>query len=231
MITLADLREFLPGLLVATEITLELTVVAFSIALVLALVLALARMSTSRLWRLPATVVVEFFRGTPLLFQLFAVYYILPSWNIRLDPFPASVVALGLNYSAYMSEIYRAGILSIDRGQVRAARALGMTYPLLMRRIVLPQAIRVVIGPLGNYLISMFKDTSLASIVTLKEVMFQGEIMAASTFQQVPIFIMVGFIYLVISYPSSLGVQAVERRMKQRRRRPLRAQAPAISRV
>jgi polar amino acid transport system permease protein len=169
---------------------------------------------------------VEFLRGTPLLFQLFAVYYVFPSFGVRLDAFPAAVVAISLNFSAYMSEVYRAGIQSVDQGQIKAARALGMPYSLLMRRIVLPQAIRVVVGPLGNYLISMFKDTSLASIVTLKELMFQGQILTALTFRPIPIFILVGLIYFSISYPASLGVQAVERRLKTRRRSPI-TQLPA----
>lgn len=221
MITLADVQEFLPDLLRATTVTLELTFVSFALAIVLGLVLALARISTHRLARFPATAVVEFLRGTPLIFQLFCVYYVLPvTIGVNLDPFPAAVIALSLNYSAYMSEVYRAGIVSIDRGQIKAARSLGMQYPLLMRRIVLPQAFIVVVGPLGNYLISMFKDTSLASIVTLKEVMFQGEILSASTFRAVPIFLLVGAIYFAMSYPASLGVQALERRLKTRRRRP-----------
>jgi polar amino acid transport system permease protein len=221
VITFADFGEFMPDLLRAAVVTVQLTVIAFALAMVGGLILALARISTHRLFRFPATILVEFLRGTPLIFQLFCVYYVLPSVDIRLDPFPAAVIALSLNYSAYMSEVYRAGILSVDRGQIKAARALGMQYPLLMRRIVLPQALLIVIGPLGNYLISMFKDTSLASIVTLKELMFQGEILSATTFKSVPIFLLVGLVYFALSYPASLGVQALERRLKTRRRRPV----------
>jgi polar amino acid transport system permease protein len=223
VITVADFGEFLPDLLRATVVTLELTFISFALAMVVGLILALARLSTKRSARLPATIVVEFFRGTPLIFQLFVAYYVLPSFGIRLEAFAAAVIALSLNYSAYMSEVYRAGIQSIDRGQIRAGLSLGMQYPLLMRRIILPQAFRVVIGPLGNYLISMFKDTSLASIVTLKELMFQGEMLAAATYRSVPIFILVGGVYLTLSYPSSLAIQALERRLKTRRRRPLGA--------
>jgi polar amino acid transport system permease protein len=221
LITAEDVQQFLPVLLRATLVTLELTAIAFGLAIIGGLVFALARISTHRLFRYPATAIVEFLRGTPLIFQLFAVYYVLPiAAGIRMDPFPAAVLALSLNYSAYMSEVYRAGIISIDRGQLVAARSLGMQYNLLMRRIVLPQAFIVVIGPLGNYLISMFKDTSLASIVTLKELMFQGQILSASTFKAVPIFLLIGAIYFAMSYPASLGVQALERRLKTRRRRP-----------
>ncbi|HEX9017496.1 MAG TPA: ectoine/hydroxyectoine ABC transporter permease subunit EhuD [Chloroflexota bacterium] len=221
MITVADVQAFLPDLLRATTITLSLTFIAFAIALVLGLVLALGRISTSPIFRIPTTVVVEVIRGTPLVFQLFWVYYVMPFWGVRLEPFPAAVIALSLNYSCYMSEVYRAGIQSIDRGQIEAALSLGMRYRLLMRRIVLPQAIPVVIPPLGNYLISMFKDTSLASIVTLREIMFQGEILAASTFKHVPIFIIAGVIYLLLSYPASLAVQRLERQYKVRRQRAL----------
>ncbi|MHB8891939.1 MAG: amino acid ABC transporter permease [Candidatus Limnocylindrales bacterium] len=229
MITVADVGEFLPDLLRATAVTLQLTIISFVLAMVVGLVLALARLSTKRYARLPATIVVEFFRGTPLIFQLFVAYYVLPSFGLRLEAFVAAVIALSLNYSAYLSEVYRAGIQSIDRGQVRAGLSLGMQYPLLMRRIILPQAFRVVIGPLGNYLISMFKDTSLASIVTLKELMFQGEILAAATYRSVPIFILVGAVYLALSYPSSLGIQALERRLKTRRRRPVATAAPGAA--
>jgi His/Glu/Gln/Arg/opine family amino acid ABC transporter permease subunit len=226
LITFEDIERFLPDLLRATVITLELTAIAFALATVVGLVFALARISTHRMFRYPATAIVEFLRGTPLIFQLFAVYYVLPvAIGLRMDPFPAAVLALSLNYSAYMSEVYRAGILSIDRGQIVAARSLGMQYGLLMRRIVLPQSFIVVVGPLGNYLISMFKDTSLASIVTLKELMFQGQILSASTFRAVPVFLLVGAIYFAMSYPASLGVQALERRLKARRRRPNANQA------
>jgi polar amino acid transport system permease protein len=225
LITLDDVQAYLPILLQATAVTLQLTFISFVLALVVGLTLALARVSTKRYARVPATIFVEFFRGTPLIFQLFVAYYVLPSFGIRLEAFVAAVLALSCNYSAYMSEVYRAGIQSIDRGQVRAGLSLGMQYPLLMRRIILPQAVRTVIGPLGNYLISMFKDTSLASIVTLNELMFQGEKLAAATYHSVPIFILVGMVYLALSYPSSLGIQALERRMKSRRRQPAKAVA------
>ena len=112
---------------------------------------------------------IEVIRGTPLLLQLIYVYYVLPEIGIRLDAFTAGVLALTLNYSAYISEVYRGGIQAIAKGQHDAAAALGMTRALAMRRIILPQAIRIVIPPLGNYFIGLFKDTALCSAVSIQE--------------------------------------------------------------
>jgi His/Glu/Gln/Arg/opine family amino acid ABC transporter permease subunit len=220
VITVGDVQEFLPLLIQATSVTLELTVLSFALASVGGLLIAVARVDKRRAVRWPATVVVESIRGTPLIFQLFTYYYILPNFGIIFDPFPTAVVGLAINYSAYMSEVYRAGIVSIDPGQVEAGLSLGMGYRLVLRRVVLPQAVRVVLPPLGNYLVAMFKDTALASVVTVKEVLFEGQILAASTFKYVPIFLLVGAIYFAISYPASLLVQYVERRLKRRPPRP-----------
>ena len=226
--TFVDIREFLPLLLAATLVTLELTGISFGLAIFGGLLIAVARLDTRRLVRLPATILVEAIRGTPLLFQLFVYYYMLPLIGIDLNAFLTAVIGITVNYSAYMSEVYRAGIVSIDPGQVEAGYSLGMRYSLVLRRIVLPQAVRVVIPPLGNYLVAMFKDTSLASTITVKEVLFQGQILAATTFKYIPILLMVGAIYFVISYPASLLVQYVERRLKRRRARPV-DQSPYLS--
>jgi polar amino acid transport system permease protein len=155
--------------------------------------------------------------------QLFYIYFVLPAFGIRFDPFMAGVTGLAVNYSAYLSEVYRAGILAVPRGQLEASQALGMSRRLMMRLIILPQAIRVVVPPLGNYFISLFKDTSLVSIVTVKELMFTGQIIAATNFQYFTIFTIIGIIYLSLSYPASLFVSYLERRMKVGyRRKPSR---------
>ena len=162
-------------------------------------------------------------RGTPCLLQLFYIYFVLPAFGIRFDPFMAGVIGLSVNYSAYLSEVYRAGIIAVPRGQLEAAHALGMSRAKMMRLIILPQAIRVVVPPLGNYFISLFKDTSLVSIVTVKELMFTGQIIAATNFQYFTIFTIIGIIYLSLSYPGSLFVSYLERRMKVGyRRKPSR---------
>ena len=220
MITPADVREFLPLLLDATRLTLLLTASAFALSAVGGLLFALARIDRRRLIRWPVTAVIEVIRGTPLIFQLFVYYYVLPDFGIVLDPFLTAVVGFTLTYSAYMSEVSRAGVASIDPGQLEAGYSLGMSHPLVLRRVVVPQAVRIVVPPLGNYLVAMFKDTALASVVTVKELLFQGQILSASTFKYVPIYFMVGAIYFVISYPASLSVQYLERRLKRRRPRP-----------
>ena len=215
--------EYLPDLLFAAVISVELTVCVMLIGLVFGLVIALMRLSRSRTLRIISTAYVEVIRGTPCLLQLFYIYFVLPAFGIRFEPFAAGVIGLAVNYSAYLSEVYRAGILAVPRGQLEASQALGMSRRLMMRLIILPQAIRVVVPPLGNYFISLFKDTSLVSIVTVKELMFTGQIIAATNFQYFTIFTIIGIIYLTLSYPSSLFVQYLERRMKVGyRRKPTR---------
>jgi ectoine/hydroxyectoine ABC transporter permease protein EhuC len=217
-----DIREFMPFLLAGARITILLTFLVMALALVWGLVLALGRLSRFAALRILARFYVEVIRGTPLLLQLSYAYYVLPFIGIKLDPFTAGTIGLTVNYSAYLSEVYRAGIQAIDRGQIEAGLSLGMSRSLLMRRIVLPQAIRIIVPPIGNYFISLFKDTSLVSIITLRDLMFSGEILAASTFKDFEIFTVIALIYLVICYPGALGVTWLERQMKIGRSAPPR---------
>lgn len=209
-----DAVSYLPDLLRGALVSVEVAGCVMVISLLLGLVVALMRISKSRFLRTISSIYVELVRGTPALLQLFYIYFVLPAFGIRLDPFLAGVVGLSVNYSAYLSEVYRAGIDAIPRGQSEAASALGLSNKLTMRLVILPQAIRVIIPPLGNYFISLFKDTSLVSIVTVKELMFTGQIIAATNFQYFTIFTLIGVIYLAISYPGSLIVQYLEKRMK-----------------
>ncbi len=206
--------EYLPDLLWAALISVELTFAVMALSLVFGLIVALARMSRLRAIRTIAATYVEIMRGTPCLLQLFYIYFVFPAFGIRLPPFTAAVIGLTMNYSAYLSEVYRAGIQAVAKGQLEAAQALGMSRVLMMRLIILPQAIRIVVPPLGNYFISLFKDTSLASTITLRELIFTGQIMSATNFQYFTIFTIIGGIYLALSYPGALVVQALERRMK-----------------
>lgn len=217
-----DAPEYMPELLKGALVSVELTVTVMALSLVLGLIVALARVTRVRSVRAVATVYVEAVRGTPALLQLVYVYFVLPAFGIKIGPFAAGVVALTINYSAYLSEVYRAGIQAVGRGQLEAALALGMSRTLMMRLIILPQAIRIVVPPLGNYFIGLFKDTALASIITVRELIFSGQIIAATNFQYFAIFTIIGGIYLALSYPGSLGVQYLERRMKigYRRRVP-----------
>lgn len=222
--------EYLPDLLYGAVISVELTFCVMVIGLIFGLIIALMRLSRLRILRILSTVYVEAIRGTPCLLQLFYIYFVLPAFGIRFDPFMAGVIGLAVNYSAYLSEVYRAGILAVPRGQLEASQALGMSRRLMMRLIILPQAIRVVVPPLGNYFISLFKDTSLVSIVTVKELMFTGQIIAATNFQYFTIFTIIGVIYLSLSYPASLLVGYLERRMKVGyRRKPSRFMRRAVA--
>jgi len=206
--------DYLPDLLQGALISVELTFAVMALSLVFGLIVALARMARLRSIRFMATTYVEVIRGTPCLLQLFYIYFVLPAFGVRLPPFTAGVIGLTVNYSAYMSEVYRAGIQAVAKGQLEAAQALGMSRSLMMRLIILPQAIRIVVPPLGNYFISLFKDTSLASSITLRELLFTGQIISATNYQYFTIFTIIGVIYLALSYPGSLAVQALERRMK-----------------
>ena len=206
--------DYLPDLLKGAAVSVELTSIVMILSLILGLLVALARLSRFRGIRVLATIYVELIRGTPCLLQLFYIYCVLPAFGLKFEPFTAGVIGLTINYAAYLSEVYRAGIQAVARGQLEAAQALGMSRTLMMRLIILPQAVRIVVPPLGNYFISLFKDTSLAAIITVKELIFTGQIVAAVNYQYFAVFTIIGAIYLALSYPGSLGVQALERRMK-----------------
>src|SRR5262249_17344594 len=150
--------------------------------------LALARLHR-RQWYLyaPAQGFVELVRGTPLLVQLFYLYFVLPFVGITMNPVVTGILGLGINYGAYMSEVYRAGIEAIDRSQWEAAHALAMPPPLTRRMGVLPQAFRIVAPPMGNYLVSLFKDTAIVATISIQELTFSGRLLASQTFQYVPI--------------------------------------------
>lgn len=209
------LIEWGPPLMRGTALTIFLTVASFAFALVLGLVLALARLNRRR-WYLykPAQGFVELVRGTPLLVQLFYLYFVLPFVGITMNPILTGVLGLGINYGAYMSEVYRAGIEAIDRSQWEAAHALAMPTTLILRVVVLPQAFRIVIPPMGNYLVSLFKDTAIVATISIRELLFSARLLAAETFQYFAIFTAVLVIYFVISYPASRGVAWLERRMR-----------------
>jgi His/Glu/Gln/Arg/opine family amino acid ABC transporter permease subunit len=216
-IAVENLGPLLAGLLM----TIELTVVVIILSLVFALLVALGGMSRSPLLRWPVKAYIEVIRGTPLLLQLIYIYYVLPEVGIRLNSFVAGVLALTLNYSAYISEVYRGGILAVAKGQHDAAAALGMTRVLAMRRIILPQAIRIVIPTLGNYFISLFKDTALCSVVSIQEVVFTAQILAARNFQYFTLYTVVAVFYFAVSFPAARLVGVLERytRGGYRRRR------------
>jgi His/Glu/Gln/Arg/opine family amino acid ABC transporter permease subunit len=197
---------FLRGL----GLTVFLTAVVMVIATLLAIPLAMARLSAVRWIRWPSNIFVEFMRATPLILQLIYIFYVLPAAGIYLNPIAAAITGLSLHYAAYLSEVFRGGIQSIVKGQSEAAFSLGLSRWLTFRKVVLPQAFRVVLPTLGNYLISLFKDTSLASVVTVQELMFSGQIIAARNFQYFTVYTVTAILYFAVCYPSGLAVRYLE---------------------
>ncbi len=203
----------MPFLLQGIVMTVSVTVVTMIIGTVLGMVAALARLSGNRWLGAPAYAYVEFFRTTPLLVQLIWVYYCLPIlFNLSFDPFISSCIALGLNVGAFLSEIFRAGITSIAKGQTEAALALGMTRTQVMRRIILPQAITRMLPPIGSTWISLFKDSSLVSTIALADLTYQGRVLAAFTYRPLEVFTTIAVLYFVLTYPQSILVNWMHRK-------------------
>ncbi len=206
--------EYLPWLLKGASVSVQVTLASTAIALVLGLLVALMRVSTIKPLRSLGTIYVQFVRGTPLLLQLFYLFYVLPFVGIEMTPYVAGISGLALNYGAYMSEVYRAGILSIDRGQREAAMTLGMKPGRIMRRIILPQTARLVVPPLGNYFVGMFKDSALVSVLTLNELLFTAQTLAKNSYRPVVIFTLAAVLYFAISYPAARLVTWIEGRVQ-----------------
>ena len=208
-----DLREWLPQLLAAAGGTLKMTALAYVIAVVVGLLLALARRSRRRGVAVAAGWYVDLMRGTPALTQLFLIYFGLASAGIVLSAFVAAVIGLGLNYAAYMSEVYRAGIAAVHRGQREAALAIGMTNALAMRSVILPQALRIIVPPMANYAVSLLKDTSVASLISAPELMLRARDLSSEYFMPMELYLVVGAMYLVMAYPLGKCAQYLEVRM------------------
>jgi polar amino acid transport system permease protein len=186
-------------LLLGAGVTLSLALASLAIGLVCGLVAAMMRLSHNPLVNKPASFYVWLMRGTPVLVQLIIIYTGLPQLGIRLNVIESSLIGLGLNEGAYLAEIIRAGILSVPRGQFEAARAVGMTYPKLMRIVVLPQAIRIIIPPLGNTFNGLLKTTSLASVISMEELLRRTEVLIQVQFKVLEIFIVAALYYLVLT--------------------------------
>ena len=203
---------FMPTLLEGLWVTIQVTVVAFILAAILGLLMALGRRSTNPWIAQPIGAIVEFIRSTPLLVQLFIFFYVLPRYGLRMPAFIVGTIALGLHYGTYTSEIYRAGIDAIDRGQWEAARALNFSPVRTWVGIVLPQAIPPMIPALGNYLVAMFKESAQLSAITVVELTLTARTIGTQSFRFLEPFTMAGILYFLISYPSSLVVQRLEKR-------------------
>ena len=195
--------------------TIPLTVISFLIGLVIALAVALARLSSNMVLTNVARFYISVIRGTPLLVQLFIVFYALPELGVKIDPFPAAIIAFSLNVGGYAAEIIRSAIQSIPKGQWEAAETIGLNYVGALRRIILPQATRVAVPPLSNTLISLVKDTSLASTILVTELLRQAQIIAAPTFEFFALYGTAAVYYWVICLVLSFGQGRIERRLER----------------
>lgn len=205
--------EILPDLIrEGLVLTVQLTFMGTAIALVVGLFIAVGRRSRLGVIHRPLDWFVEFVRSTPIVVQLFFLFFALPSLGVRLSAFTTGLLGLGLHYSTYMAEVYRAGIEGVPRGQWEAATALSFSWSDTWTRVVLPQAVPPVIPALGNYLISMFKDTPYVIVIGLTEIYGQAQGIGSQTFQYTEPLSLVGLLFLAVSYPSALFVRWLEKR-------------------
>ena len=188
----------LPMLVALAKITIPLTLISFACGLTIAIVTAIARLSGVKILRLIFGAYVWIFRGTPLLVQLFIVFYGLPAVGVTLETWTAAVIAFSLNVGAYASESVRASILSVPRGQWEAAMSLGMTQAQILRRIIAPQAVRISLPPLSNTFIGLVKDTSLAASITMVDMFMVAQRIAARTFEPLLLYVLAALIYLAV---------------------------------
>ncbi|QGH36545.1 ABC transporter permease subunit [Gracilibacillus salitolerans] len=209
------LRAFWPMVEGAIKYTIPLALVSFLLGIIIALITAIMRLSPLRIVRAPAVFYVSAIRGTPLLVQLFIVFYGLPTIGLTIDPLPSAVIAFSLNVGAYASEVIRASISSIPKGQWEAGYTVGMTYGTTLRRIILPQATRVSIPPLSNTFISLIKDTSLASLILVTELFRKAQEIAATTYQFMLLYVEAAVLYWIICFLLSIVQEIIERRLER----------------
>ena len=203
----------IPLLLMGALVTVKITALSVGLGIVIGLFVGIARIAHSRVLRLLAAIYVDFLRGTPLLVQIFLIYFALPIVTGRhMDPFVAAIASCSINSGAYVAEIFRAGIQSIDAGQMEAGRSLGMTWGQTMRYIIVPQAFKRVIPPLGNEFIALLKDSSLVSVIGFEELTRRGQLVIARTYGSLEIWTCVAIIYLLMTVTISRFVAYLERR-------------------
>lgn len=209
--------EILPVLANAAIVTIEATLVGFVLAATLGLVLAILRMSEAPLIRWPVAGFIEFIRSTPLLIQIFFLFFVFPKFGITLSAFVAGFLALGLHYSTYCSEVYRAGLENVPKGQWEASIALNLSPYVTFRDVIIPQAIPPVVPALGNYLVALFKETPLLSAIAVLELMQTAKILGSENFRYTEPMTLVGIFFLVLSLVSAAGIRQVERWLRNRR--------------
>ena len=212
----SDAVEFVPILLQGVWLTIVVTIGSLALSTVLGLLWALMRVSGIGIFVGVSAVVINLIRGIPIIVLLFYIYFVMPDFGIALTALQAAIIGLGIAYSAYQAENFRAGIEAIDKGQIEAAQTIGMGWWLTMRRVVLPQAVRIVLPPYGNVMIMMLKDSSQASTITVAELALQGKLIASSTFKNTSVFTLVALMYLTMSIPLILLVRHFENKANRK---------------
>ncbi len=204
----------IPLLIAGAGITIQITAISVGLGMIIGMFVGIARICNVKLLRVLATVYIDFLRGTPLLVQIFLIYFALPMvLGQRVDPFIAAITACGINSGAYIAEIFRAGIQAIDEGQMEAGRSLGMTWVQTMRYIIVPQAFKNIVPPLGNEFIALLKDSSLVSVIGFEELTRRGQLIIARTYGSLEIWITVAVIYLIMTLTISRLVSYIEKRL------------------
>lgn len=207
------IEHALPMLLVGAGVTIEITAVSVAIGFLIGLFVGIARICQVKILRIIATIYADCIRGTPLLVQIFLIYFALPIvTGQRVEPFVAAVAACGINSGAYVSEIFRAGIQAIDVGQMEAGRSLGLSWWQTMYYVILPQAVRNILPPLGNEFIAMLKDSSLVSVIGFEELTRRGQLIIAQTYGSFEIWTNVAILYLIMTLAISRVVAWLEKK-------------------
>ncbi|MDA1287165.1 MAG: amino acid ABC transporter permease [Proteobacteria bacterium] len=201
-------------LLLGAVTTVWITLASLVVAVILGLGLALIRLLGFRALNAAIATYVEIFRNTPVLAQLFIIYFSLPTFGINIDPIPAAIIGLGLNGGAVLSEVFRSGLNAIHHGQREAALAVGMTPWVSLREIILPQTWRITLPPLGNYAIALLKDTAVVSAIAAPEIMFWARNLVTSTFQTTLVYILAALLYFCLSFPLARLVERFERQQR-----------------
>jgi polar amino acid transport system permease protein len=202
--------DILPRLIVATGNTLMAAGFGYAIAVVLGLVLALAQRTPYRVLTMMVREVVEFIRSTPLVLQIFFVFYVGPQFGFRLSPWTAGMIAIGLHYASYLSEVYRGGLESVPKGQWEAATSLNLSTARTYFRVIIPQALPPSLAGMGNYLVGIFKDTPMLSVIGVAELMHTATAIGSETYRYLEPYTLVGVIFLAVSLPTAAGIRVFE---------------------
>ncbi|WMW22611.1 amino acid ABC transporter permease [Methanolobus mangrovi] len=217
---LEHIIKVLPDLVTGSMITIEITSFSLFFGMILGTISGLGKLSRKKMFKYPSIVYIDFIRGTPLLVQILLFYYGIPGLYsnatgnpLQIDPILAGIIVCSINSGAYIAEIVRAGIQSIDRGQMEAARSLGMNERLAMKEIILPQAFKRIIPPLGNEFIALLKDSSLLAVIGVHELLKTGQLYISRTFAAFPVYIAVALMYLILTIVISRIVAYSERRL------------------